>query len=391
MWLALLLSRPSTSRTSMTTHFGASSITPRPPPLLESDVAAKPRVASMPPVDARAKVAALVELGRELKQQDYTWICPSAETHAMVNGRFANRRAHNLTDLFGWNREGALETLARQMPAQMIVMLCSVGVLQITDGDTVRSRVRFSTLSDTLLAHSAWPARESDAVLVGPETQRFAAFIDRELQGPGAPRPASTRPFTLVEVGCGSGAAGIHAARRLSSTAGASPARVLLTDRQPRALQFAEVNARLANLPHVECRHSDLLAAVSEPPMLVVAIAPGLIDPQGSTHLQGGGELGTGLALRTVDECLNRMLPGGTLLMCALAPVVRGVDVLRRSVEPRMARAGSARKAELRYEVLDPDVLGSQLAHPACVEVERLALVGLTVHLSRVNGSLSIR
>lgn len=371
----------------MTTHLGAHAITPRPQPLLQSNAAPGARVASMPPLDARAKVAALVELGRELKRQDYTWVCPSAETHAMVNGRFANRRAHNLTDLFGWNREGAIETLARQLPAQMIVMLCNAGILQVSGGDSVRSRVRFSSLADTLLAHSAWPAQESDAVLVGPETQRFGAFIARELQGPGAPSPSSTRPFTVVDLGCGSGAAGILAARLLSSTTGAAPTRVLLTDRQPRALRFAEVNARLANLAHFECRLSDLLAAVSEPPMLVLANTPGLIDAQGRTHLHGGGELGTGLALRTVDECLNRMLPGGTLLMCALAPVVRGVDVLRRSVEPRMARAGSARRAELRYEVLDPDVLGSQLAHPACIEVERLALVGITVHLSGGHGS----
>ncbi|MFN3493485.1 MAG: hypothetical protein ACK40L_03150 [Hydrogenophaga sp.] len=376
----------------MTTHSAENTLTSTPQTLIRSNRSLSAvRAASMPPVDTREKVAALVALGRELKRQDYTWICPSAETHAMVNGRFANRRAHNLTDLFGWNREGSLDMLARLLPAPLIVTLCNAGILQITDGDTARSRVRFSSVADTLLAHSAWPAREIDAVIVGPETQRFAAFIARELQGPSAPVPTTTRPFTLVEVGCGSGAAGIHAARLMASSAGAAPVRVLLTDRQPRALRFAEVNARLASLPHVECRHSDLLAAVSEPPMLVLANTPGLIDAQGRTHLNGGGVLGTGLALRTVDECLDRLLPGGSLLMCALAPVVRGVDVLRRSVEARMPQPGSARRAGLRYEVLDPDVLGSQLAHPAYVEVERLALVGLTVHLPVADASLSVR
>ena len=376
----------------MTIHSAANTIAPTPQTLIRSNRSLSAvRAASTPPVDTREKVAALVELGRELKRQDYTWICPSAETHAMVNGRFANRRAHNLTDLFGWNREGSLDMLARLLPAPLIVTLCNAGILQITDGDTVRSRVRFSSVADTLLAHSAWPAREIDAVVVGPETQRFAAFITRELQGPGAPVPASTRPFTLVELGCGSGAAGIHAACLMASSAVAAPVRVLLTDRQPRALRFAEVNARLASLPQVECRHSDLLAAVSEPPMLVLANTPGLIDAQGRTHQHGGGVLGTGLALRTLDECLDRLLPGGSLLMCALAPVVRGVDVLRRSVEARLPQPGSARRAELRYEVFNADVLGSQLAHPAYAEVERLALVGLTVHLPAADASLSVR
>lgn len=336
---------------------------------------------SAPPVDSEAKVAALVDLGRELLRQDYAWICPSPETQAMVNGRFANRRAHNLTDLFGWNREGTVDTLGQQLPAHLIEVLCDAGVLQVTDGETVRSRVRFSSFSDTLLAHSAWPAQESDAVLVGPETQRFGAFITRELQGPLAPLATAARPFTLVDLGCGSGAAGILAARLVNSVNGAAPTRVLLTDRHTRSLRFAEVNARLAHLPHFDCRHSDVLAAVSEPPMLVLANAPGLIDPQRRSQFHGDGEYGMGQALRIVDECLDRLLPGGTLLMCAVAPVVRGVDLLRKCVEPRMARASTSRRAQMRYEVLEADVPCPQMAHPALAEVDRFALVGLTVHL----------
>lgn len=335
--------------------------------------------------DEATTIAALVELGRELMRQNYSWVCPSIETQTLVNGRFTNRRALGLTDLFGWNRVGTFDTLARQLPAGLIESLCEAGVLQITDGESVRSRVRFSSFADTLLVHSALPAHADQDVVVGPDTQRFGSFVARELLGPSAPSASPTRPFTLVDLGCGSGAAGILAARMWAAMAGERPTRVLLIDQNPRALRFSEVNARLANLSHFECRRSDLLGAVTEPPLLVLANPPGLINRQRRTSQHGGGELGTGPAVRIVDECLDRLLPGGTLMMCAVAPIVRGVDILLRSVEPRIMRTRAARPATLRYQVLEVDVSAHQLALPEYAEVDRLALVGLTVHVKAAN------
>lgn len=340
-----------------------------------------PKVSSAACTSNTEAQAALVDLGRELMRQNYSWVCPSLETQRLVNGRFANRRALSLPDLFGWNRVGMTDTLARQLPSVLIDSLCEHGVLQIADGETVRSRVRFSSFADTLLSHSALPASNSADVVVGPDTHRFGAFVARELLGPCAPLAVTIRPFTLVDLGCGSGAAGILAARMLGAVANDHPMRVLLVDQNPRALRFAEVNARLANLPHFECRRSDLLAAVTEPPMLVLANPPGLMDSRRGTSLHGGGELGTGLAVRIVDECLDRLLPGGSLMMCAVAPVVRGEDILLRSVEARIMRTRASRPATLRYEVLEIDVSAHQLALPDYAEVDRVALVGLTVQV----------
>lgn len=327
-----------------------------------------------------ARLAALVELGRDLIRQNYAWTCPSHGTQTLVNSRFANRRAYTLVDLFGWNREGTLDTLARQLPTGLIDLLRETGVLQVPDGETVRSRVRFSSFADTLLAHPAWPDPQRDELAVGPNAHRFGAFIARELPRCAGPSGVS-RPFTLVNVGCGSGAAAILAARMLGGLSGERPMRVLLVDRNVSALRYAEVNARLADLAHFECRQSDVLNAVHEPPMLVLANPPGLVDGQGVASRSGGGELGTGLALRIVDECIDRLLPGGALLMCAVAPIARGVDVLLRSIEPRAQRVRKNRRLSLHYQVLDTDVFSSELSRPACAEVERFALVGVTLRL----------
>lgn len=330
----------------------------------------------------QARLAALVELGRELMRQNYAWTCPSHGTQTLVNSRFTNRRAFTLAHLFGWNREGTLDTLARQLPAGLIELLLETSVLQSSDGEFVRSRVRFSSFADSLFAHPAWPDPQRDNIAVGPDSHRFGSFIARELPNCIPSSGLSARPFTLVNVGCASGAAGILAARLLGGLAGELPKRVLLVDRNPSALRYAEVNARLADLAHFECRQSDLLSAVHEPPFLVLANPPGLIDGQGVVSRYGGGELGTGLALRIVDECLDRLLPGGALLMCAVAPIVRGVDILRRSIEPRAHWVRRNRKVSLDYQVLDTDVFSGELARPGCADVERLSMVGVTLRLS---------
>jgi SAM-dependent methyltransferase len=329
-----------------------------------------------------ARLAALVELGRELMRQNYVWTCPSQGTQTLVNSRFTNRRAFTLADLFGWNREGTLETLARQLPSGLIELLQDTSVLLISDGECVRSRVRFSSYADTLFAQPAWPDPQRDDLAVGPDSHRFGAFIARELPACIPSSGVSGRPFTMVNVGCGNGAAGIVAARLLGGLAGELPKRVLLVDRNESALRYAEVNARLADLAHFECRQSDILSAVHEPPTLVLANPPGLIDGQGVASRHGGGELGTGLALKIVDECLDQLLPGGALLMCAVAPVVRGVDVLRRSIEPRAQGIRRNRRVSLDYQVLETDVFSSELARPGCADVERLSMVGVTLRVA---------
>lgn len=331
--------------------------------------------------------AALLALGRALVAAGYDWVCPSPDTQALVNGRFPNRQAHDLSGVFGWSRPFSPELLSQPLPEALVGALRDAGVLQsASDGATLRSRVRFSSFAGTLVAHSAWPTHDADAVFFGPDTYRFGAFIERELHQPAAAhRHAGEhgRAHTVVDLGCGSGAGGILAARLLQTDADAvaHPVRLLFTDVNARALRFAAVNAELAGVPHFECRHSDVLANVPEPVDLVLAHPPGLLDPQERSYRHGGGELGTGLALHIVEQSLQRLAPGGRLLLYTTAPVVNGVDVLWRALRPLLSRAAVERNATHRYGLIDPDVSGAELAQPAYAQVERLSVMGLSVQM----------
>lgn len=332
------------------------------------------------------QVLALIDLGHALIDAGYDWICPSPQTQALVNGRFVNRKAHDLRGLFGWSRPGDPELL-QALPAELVQGLCEAGVLQISmDRETVRSRVRFSSFAGTVLAHSAWPTLDTESVSFGPDTYRFGAFLERELgDGPArqwACRPAGSRPFTLVDVGCGTGAGGILAARLLEDHAeDATPIRVLFNDVNPRALRYTRCNAKLAGLSDHTCLQGDLLQDVNEPVDLVLASPPYLIDPQHRTFRHGGGELGTGLGVRVVEEALQRLAPGGRLLMCTGAPVVEGADVLWRHLQPLLARAQAEYGASYRYSLIHPDICGTELQQPDYAEVERLAAVSLSLQL----------
>jgi SAM-dependent methyltransferase len=332
------------------------------------------------------QILALVELGRALIDAGYEWICPTPQTQALVNGRFVNRKAHDLRGVFGWNRPATPDVLDALPPA-LVQSLCEAGVLQLSiDRETVRSRVRFSSFAGTLLAHAAWPTHDPEAVFFGPDTYRFGVFLERELglasARQWASRPMGARPFTVADVGCGTGAGGILAARLLEDGAtGEDPHRVIFTDPNARSLRYTRCNARIAGLDHTRCVQGQGLEAVDEPIDLVLANPPGLMDPQHRGQRHGGGELGTGPTLKVVDEALQRLAPGGRLLLCATAPVVDGMDVLWRALQPLLARAHAERGAVHRYSLIDPDVAGAELAQPEHAEVERVAVMGLSVQL----------
>lgn len=325
---------------------------------------------------------ALLALAGALKEAGYRWTCVTPETQAVVNARPANERAHDLRGVFGWSRPFAPSVL----PPPLLALLHKAQAVETVAADgseLLRSRLRFSNFADTLVAHSAWPTNAADAVFFGPDTYRFGALIERVLAehgwGPRSPAAcAADRPCTVVDLGCGSGAGGILAARLIG---GSPPARVLFTDINPEALRLAAVNARLAGLRDFDGRLSDVLAAVDEPVDLVLANPPYLLDAQQRAYRHGGGELGTGLALRIVDESLRRLAPGGRLILYTAAPVVHGTDLLWQALEPLLAEAAARRGAVYDYAEIDPDVFGSELAQPGYADVERLAVVGLSVQV----------
>jgi SAM-dependent methyltransferase len=295
---------------------------------------------------------ALVELSRALQSRGYEFVTVSPDTHRLVLER-DSRPARNLRDVFGWSRPFAPSLL----PEGLLRLAMDAEVIH-GHGEALRSSVRFSSLGSNLYVHSAFPTLASDAVFFGPDTYRFCAFVARSLR----------RCRRLVDIGCGSGAGGLSAAKFSE--------RLVLTDISPRALRFAAVNAAVLGVG-AEIVESDVLGAVSGRVDAVIANPPYLRDPSARVYRDGGGRYGEALSLRILRESLSRVAPAGVIAIYTGAAIVDGEDWFRRSAEP-MCRAAGAR---FHYEELDPDVFGSELTQPAYEGVERLAAVGLVAVL----------
>ncbi|MGZ6124721.1 MAG: methyltransferase [Myxococcales bacterium] len=295
----------------------------------------------------------LARLGRVLRETGYSFVTPTPATHRRVIGRAGEART--LRDVFGWSRPFHPAVL----PAPLLSLLEEAGALEPT-GPLLRSAVRFSTVGPLLLAHSAYPTTSSDAVFLGPDTYRFASFLQAH---------APERIGALADVGCGTGAGGLLLASRAAA--------VQLLDVNETALRFARANCELNGM-EARVARSDVLAGAQGTLDLVIANPPYLADEMGRAYRDGGGELGTGLSVRIVGEALERLRPGGRLLLYTATPVVDGEHLLSPQLAPLL------RGTRHRYVELDPDVFGEELDRPAYAGVERIAVVGLDAQLGPV-------
>jgi SAM-dependent methyltransferase len=297
---------------------------------------------------------ALVELGEALRAREYRFITPTPATHRQVNANAARSgrgRARDLRDVFGWSRPFE----AGLLPAQWMNLLESAGELRREAG-LYRSGVRFSTLHDLLLVHSAYPTTASDAVFFGPDTYRFCTLLQR-----WAPRSGR-----VVDIGCGTGAGALALRDRARE--------LVLVDVNQRALRCARINAALAGA-QIQLEESDVLRAVTGSFDLVIANPPYMRDEAGRAYRDGGGALGEGLSVRIVREGLARLAPGGTLIVYTGSAHVAGRDSFLAAVTPLLQSAG----LPFQYEELDPDVFGDELSQSGYERVERIAAVGLRV------------
>ncbi|WP_117149644.1 methyltransferase [Pseudomonas coronafaciens] len=301
---------------------------------------------------------ALIALAERLKTNGYHFITPTPLTHERVNQRPENRTAASLRDVFGWSRQ----IPESMLPAEEAQGLLEAGVLERSD-DGLKSRVRFSSLDDLLLMHSAFPTSDEDSVFFGPDTYRFAQSINRHLQD------TSQVISRAVDIGCGTGAGGLLIA------VARPDAQVFAVDINPKALHFAQTNAALAGLENVECCQSDILSGVTVTFDLIVANPPYMKDAKRRAYRHGGDALGADLSVRIVRESLDRLTPGGSLVLYTGVAMVGEHDPFLESVRGDISHSALA----WTYRELDPDVFGEELLEDGYEDVDRIAAVELIV------------
>src|SRR5690606_18228242 len=177
----------------------------------------------IPDAPFEAEDLALLTLLRRLDAEDYDFVPTTPETHARVLRRPAPPRP-DLRDILGWSRTFR----PQEAPADLAELLEAAGALE-RQGDVLKSAVRVARLQGRLLLHSAYPTQGRDAVFLGPDSYRFAAFLRRELTAQDA--------GLVVDMGGGCGAGALTVAAVLPD------AEIVVTDVNPAALRLARINA----------------------------------------------------------------------------------------------------------------------------------------------------
>jgi methylase of polypeptide subunit release factors len=308
------------------------------------------------PSRARADEA-LITLGRSLHESGYHFTTVTPATH----GRVMNRpyaEAATVTDIFGWSRPFRPSILTKSY----LHLLEAADALRIS-GNLLRSTVRFSTLGAQLFVHSAFPTDEPDAVFFGPDTYRFARILNQLIAS------TCSMPSRILDVGAGSGAGGLQVASLLPR--GTS---LVLSDINRCALRYCRINAALNDLT-ADVVESDLFDALSGSFDLIVANPPYLVDSLSRLYRHGGGELGEGLGLAIVSQGIDRLAPGGRILLYTGTAIVDGNDRLHEALRSMLKN----RPLRLWYEEIDPDVFGEELDNPPYDRADRIAVVAATI------------
>ena len=297
----------------------------------------------------------LTRLAAMVQATGYQFVTPTPATHARILARPGREWAHDLRDVFGWSRPFRPGTLPPEIEAAM-----HDAQVIAPAGQGARSTIRLSTLDTLLFAHSAYPTTAPDSVFFGPDTYRFARAIAAL-----PPKPVTR----AVDIGCGAGPGAILLAR-------AHPhAEIHAADINPRALALTRANAALART-RVHATESDLLTAIPGPFDLIVANPPYMADPARRAYRDGGGPLGDALSLKILETAIDRLAPGGTLLLYTGAAVVNGRSPFHDAAAARL----QGTNLDWQFQEVDPDVFNEELDEPAYANAERIAAVTLTAH-----------
>ncbi len=308
------------------------------------------------------KTNALITLGQQLLQTGYRFTTVTPATHQLVNARIGNEWSLSIADIFGWSRPFKVTDIDSPNFSEIFDLMQEAGIL-LSFKDGYRSALRASTLDRNLYFHSAYPTTEADSVFFGPDTYRFVRALKSDLT-------ASLAVQRAVDIGCGAGPGALTIAGLYRQ------AEVFAVDINDAALQITAVNAELAEMSNVVTCQSNLLAGVSGKFDLIVSNPPYLVDPGQRTYRNGGGTLGADLSLKILDAALERLAPNGTLLMYTGAPMIGGRDFLLQEVERTLTHRPDC---VWRYEELDPDIFGEELAEDSYKDCDRIAAVWLKV------------
>ena len=304
-----------------------------------------------------------------LKDQGYHFVPPTPLTHSRVTSRRRQAAVDNLRDVFGWN----LPFTVNDISPELFELMRRADILQGA-GDQWRSDVRVASVGDDLFIHSAYPSAKIDSVFFGPDTYRFTSFIRQSLRTLYRQKRSSdekqSASMRVLDIGCGSGAGGVAAARVLQENA--IDATLIMSDINELALRYTAINARIANLP-ITLAQGDAMAAIDGEFDLIICNPPYLDDDAQRAYRHGGDRLGRALGLRMAREALAQLAPGGMLLLYTGVAIVDGKDMFLTELLPMLVSA----RCNWSYIELDPDVFGEELDRPVYAHAERIAAVGL--------------
>jgi methylase of polypeptide subunit release factors len=301
----------------------------------------------------------------------YRFTATTPLTHQRVLAHRASKPATSLRDVFGWSLPFAPGVL---MP-DLLAALDAAGLLQKC-GALLRSAVRVASLDNGVYLHSAYPTMDRNAVFFGPDTYRFVRFIQQNLHIHPS-HISVAQPLRILDIGCGSGAGGLAAARYCSNSG--LPVALTLCDINPLALQWASINSAAAALEDtsVELLAGDARVCLQGEFDWIVCNPPYLDDAAQRAYRHGGQRLGRELSVQLTQAALARLAPGGHLLLYSgVAMEAGGVDPLRAELLPLVAAAG----CEAIYSEIDPDVFGEELERPVYAQIERIAAIGLVAN-----------
>jgi precorrin-6B methylase 2 len=256
--------------------------------------------------------AALLQLLIRLRDNRYHFVTPTPATHARVVARPDYMCARTVEDVLGWS----LPFDPTIIPRWVYESLKGGGMLEELSY-LARSRVRVSALHDRLYLHSAYPTLSEDAVFFGPDSYRFADLIAAELD-----RCPAEPQSQIVDIGTGSGAGAIVAATTCPD------ASVMATDINPQALRLARINAIAAGvtMSFVQTSALDGIEGLIDVAMIN---PPYIIDDSGRAYRDGGAMHGGQLSLDLTHSAMNRLAPGGRVILYTGSAIVNGRDPLR--------------------------------------------------------------